>query len=506
MAATSTRDDARSGAPYVLAIDAGTTGVTAIAFDLTLRPVARAYAEFAQGFPSPGLVEHRAEDILEAVDSTVARAVAEAGGPPCAVGITNQRETLFALSRSTGRALTPGIVWQDRRTASRCVELREAGHAQEVAARTGLVIDPYFSATKAEWMLRNVPAVRAAADGGDLGFLTVDGLVVHHLTRGERWVTDPTNASRTMLFDIDARAYAPSLLELFGVEEGCMPEVVPSGGVFGDAHLPGVEGTVPIRGVLGDQQSALFGQGCFAPGAMKTTYGTGCFLLLNTGARRVDSGAGLLTTLAVDGEGAPCYALEGSAFAGGTVVQWLRDELGIIEDAAQSEELARSVPDTGGVVLAPAFAGLGAPHWDPDARAALLGLTRGSSRAHIARAALEAIAHQCADLVDALREDSGEAVAEMLVDGGAARNDLLMQRQADFAGLRVVRPGEVEATARGAAAMAAIGAGLMEPADVAAALAAESRTFEPDGAGVAAERDRWRDAIARVRSAPPARG
>ena len=260
--------------------------------------------------------------------------------------------------------------------------------------------------------------------------------------------------------------------------------------------------TVPIRGVLGDQQAALFGQGCFEPGAMKTTYGTGCFLLLNTGTRRVDSKAGLLTTLAVDGLGEPCFALEGSAFAGGTVVQWLRDELGIIDDAAASEELARSVPDTGGVVLVPAFAGLGAPHWDPGARAALLGLTRGSSRAHIARAALEAIAHQCADLVEALREDSGESVARMLVDGGAARNDLLMQRQADFAALRVVRPGEVEATARGAAAIAAVGAGLIDAPGLSRVLAAESRVFEPDANGVGVERTRWRDAIARVRSGP----
>ncbi|MEC8496236.1 MAG: FGGY-family carbohydrate kinase, partial [Planctomycetota bacterium] len=273
-----------------------------------------------------------------------------------------------------------------------------------------------------------------------------------------------------------------------------------SGGAFGEAHLPGAAGTVPIRGVLGDQQAALFGQGCFEPGAMKTTYGTGCFLLLNTGARRVSSRAGLLTTLAVDGRGEPCFALEGSAFAGGTVVQWLRDELGIIDDAADSEELARSVPDTGGVVLVPAFSGLGAPHWDPDARAALLGLTRGSSRAHVARAALEAIAHQCADLVEALRGDSGESVVQMLVDGGAARNDLLMQRQADFAALRVVRPGEVEATARGAAAMAAVGAGLLDAAGLVRALEAESRTFEPDVDGVAEERARWQDAIARVRT------
>lgn len=493
---------AHASSPLVLAIDAGTTGVTAIVFDLELRPVSRAYAEFPQSFPSPGRVEHRAEDILSAVDDTVGRALEGAGGAPVAVGITNQRETLFALSAATGRALAPGIVWQDRRTAARCAELREAGHSAEVAARTGLVIDPYFSATKAEWLIANDEGVRAAADAGDLRFLTVDGLIVHHLTRGERWVTDPTNASRTMLFDIGARSYAPSLLELFGVEEACLPEVVPSGGAFGEAHLLGAAGTVPIHGVLGDQQAALFGQGCFEPGAMKTTYGTGCFLLLNTGARRVDSSAGLLTTLAVDGRGEPCFALEGSAFAGGTVVQWLRDELGIIDDAAASEELARSVPDTGGVVLVPAFAGLGAPHWDPGARAALLGLTRGSSRAHIARAALEAIAHQCADLVEALREDSGESVARMLVDGGAARNDLLMQRQADFAALRVVRPGEVEATARGAAAIAAVGAGLIDAPGLSRVLAAESRVFEPDANGVGVERTRWRDAIARVRSGP----
>ena len=286
---------AHASSPLVLAIDAGTTGVTAIVFDLELRPVSRAYAEFPQGFPSPGRVEHRAEDILAAVDDTVGRALDGAGRAPVAVGVTNQRETLFALSAATGKALAPGIVWQDRRTAARCAELREAGHSAEVAARTGLVIDPYFSATKAEWLIANDEDVRAAADAGDLRFLTVDGLIVHHLTRGERWVTDPTNACRTMLFDIGARSYAPSLLELFGVEEACLPEVVPSGGAFGEAHLPGAAGRVPIQGVLGDQQAALFGQGCFEPGAMKTTYGTGCFLLLNTGARRGDSSAGLLT-------------------------------------------------------------------------------------------------------------------------------------------------------------------------------------------------------------------
>ncbi|MEM6674248.1 MAG: glycerol kinase GlpK [Planctomycetota bacterium] len=485
--------------PTVLAIDAGTTGVTAIAYDLALQPVAHAYAEFAQHFPAPGLVEHDAAEILEAVDRVTASVVASTGTPR-AVGITNQRETVFALERSTGSALARGIVWQDRRTAARCRELTEIGHGELVRERTGLVLDPYFSGTKIEWLLANDAAVAAAAKRDDLVFVTVDALLVHHLTRGERVATDPTNASRTMLFDIEKRAYDDELMGLFGVGRQALAEVVESAGDFGLAHLAGADETVPIRGILGDQQAALYGQGCWEAGTSKNTYGTGCFVMLNTGADRARSRTGLITTLAADRAGHPCFALEGSAFAGGTVVQWLRDQLGVLENASDSEAIARSVDDAAGVVLVPAFAGLGAPYWDPDARAALFGMTRGTTRAHIVRAGLDAIAFQCTDLIRAVREDSGLDVLELLVDGGAAANDYLMQRQADLADVRVVRPASVETTARGAAAIAAVGAGLID--DPGAVLGGSTTTFEPHDDDEARERDMgtWHDAVRRVRT------
>ncbi len=496
----------------VLAIDAGTTGVTAIAFDQGLRPVARAYAEFPQGFPRPGWVEHDATAILQAVDLVTGRVLAQLGKAPAAVGITNQRETVFALDTSSGQALAPGLVWQDRRTAERCGELREQGLGPMVRERTGLVLDPYFSGTKIEWLLRNAPGVRAAVDQGRCAFVTVDALIVHHLTRGQALATDPTNASRTMLFDIERRDYCDELLEVFGVRRESLSPVLPSAGPFGTAELAGPSGpvSVPITGLLGDQQAALFGQGCTGAGDLKTTYGTGCFLLLNTGDSRVSSTAGLLTTLAADEHGGAAFALEGSAFAGGSIIQWMRDELGLLRDASDSEAMAHSVQDTGGVVLVPAFSGLGAPYWDAEARAAIFGMTRGTNAAHIVRAGLDAIAHQCTDLVEALRADSGLAVRAMRVDGGAANNKYLMQRQADLAGLVVERPSEVEATARGAAAIAALGAGLLDGAAIRSALIEECETFQPiprgaDGAApedVAAVRALWKDAIARTRSRP----
>ena len=487
--------------PTILAIDAGTTGVLALAFDDQLQPVAQAYEEFPQHFPFPGAVEHDAGEILGAVDRVVGAVVA-AVGAPATIGITNQRETIFALDARTGEPLARGIVWQDRRTAERCRELKQEGLEELVRSRTGLVLDPYFSATKMEWLLRNDPAVAAAAGRGDLRFATVDSLIVSHLTGGERLATDPTNASRTMLLDIERREYCDDLLGVFGVERAMLPEVVRSSGDFGAANLGGVD--VPIRGVLGDQQAALFGQGCWGAGTSKITYGTGCFLLLNTGARRAASGAGLLTTLAADGAGAPCFALEGSAFAGGSVVQWLRDGLGVIDDAAESEAVARSVEDTGGVTLVPAFAGLGAPHWDPDARAAILGMTRGTTRAHVVRAGLDAIAFQCADLVEALRADTDLPVDRILVDGGAAANDLLMQRQADLAAARIERPSEVQTTARGAAAMAALGAGLVDDLASTAAFGADHEAFEPalPEADRAAEVAAWAAAVERVKTRP----
>ena len=423
-------------------------------------------------------------------------------GEAVAIGITNQRETVFPKDPAIDECLRPGIVWQDRRTAERCRELKEAGHAGLVAERTGLLLDPYFSATKIEWMLEHHPQMRERAEGGGVLFCTVDALIVDHLTEQEVCATDPTNASRTMLYDIQRRDWDPELLELFGLRREWLPEVRPSAGDFGTTSKYLFEREIPIRGVAGDQQAALFGQGCTEPGGFKSTYGTGCFLVLNTGAERVTSERGLLTTLAVAADGSPCYALEGSVFVGGAVIQWLRDELGLFADAAESEALAAQVPDTGGVVLVPAFTGLGAPYWDADARGAILGLTRGTGRAHLARAALEAIAFQNAELVELLRQESGLAVEALLADGGAARNDLLMQLQADFAGLVVVRPSEVEATARGAAALAGLGSGAITDPGGTAGVGGEAKRFPP-ALGDEERRSRlteWRAAVARVLS------
>lgn len=498
---------------YVLSIDAGTTGMTAMAFDLDMRPVARAYREFPQHFPQPGHVEHLAHEILGALDQTMGDVLAELGRAPSAIGITNQRETVFALDLESGQALAPGLVWQDRRTAERCRELKESGHEDRVTEKSGLVLDPYFSASKMEWLLQNSTEVQAAAARKTLRFATVDALIVHHLTEGERLVTEATNASRTMLVDLSSPLeYDDELLGLFGLERWMLPEILPSAAGFGEVRIQGgrlgcADGpdgemccTVPISGVLGDQQAALYGQGCWDPGTLKNTYGTGCFLLLNTGAKRVRSKAGLLTTIAADRWGQPVFALEGSSFAGGTVIQWMRDQLGLFSQAEESEGLARSVEDTGGVVLVPAFAGLGSPHWDPDARAALFGMTRGTGRAHIARAGLDAIAFQCADLIDAMRSDSGVEIAELLVDGGAAANGYLMQRQADLAALTVERPADLDSTARGAAALAAVGAGLIDdPAEAGAFRDAKER-FAPaeSSAALAADKRRWADAVQRV--------
>ncbi|MEO0649209.1 MAG: FGGY-family carbohydrate kinase, partial [Planctomycetota bacterium] len=360
--------------------------------------------------------------------------------------------------------------------------------------------DPYFSGTKIQWMLENHPGLGAQAARGEVLFATVDALVVHHLTSGTVRATDPTNASRTLLFDIDRRRWDDDLAGLFGVDLGCLPEVRPSVGDFGVATHAALGRAVPIRGVAGDQQAALVGQNGFAPGSFKNTYGTGCFSLVNTGAQRRDSDGGLLTTLAVGPDGGACYALEGSIFMAGAVVQWLRDQLGILPDAAASEAVARSVEDTGGVVLVPAFTGLGAPHWDPDARAAIHGMSRGTTGAHLVRAALEGIAFQNADLIELLRADSGLPLTEMRVDGGAAANDLLLQLQADLAGVRVLRPTEIEATARGAAILAGLGAGVWEGSDSVPTL--DDEAFEPaigaDERG--ARRELWLDAVQRTRS------
>ncbi len=488
----------------LLALDAGTTGVTGVIYDVEMRSRLRAYREFPQSFPEPGWVEHDANDILAAVDAVLAELLqSPQGANVVAIGITNQRETVFALDLESGQAIRPGIVWQDRRTADRCEELRDSEAADRIRSLTGLVIDPYFSATKIEWMLAHDSSLRERAAAGWIRFCTVDTLVIHHLTGGGEVVTDPTNASRTMLFDLDRRAWDEGLCELFGVRRDWLAEVRPSAGDFGETSAEVVGRKLPIRGVAGDQQAALFGQGCVDAGALKCTFGTGCFLLLHTGAERVESRRGLLTTLAVAGDGSSAFALEGSIFVAGAALQWLRDGLQLIETASESEQLARSVADTGGVFLIPAFAGLGAPYWDAGARGALLGLTRGTQRAHVARAALEAIAFQNADLIEVLREESGLGVQSLLVDGGASANDLLMELQASFAQVCVSRPRQVEATARGAALLAGIGVGLIRDPSSPLEMREPAQSFEPAlRESEAAQRlVEWRAAVQRVRSA-----
>ena len=488
----------------LIAIDAGTTGVTALLFDAELRVLGRAYREFEQRFPRPGWVEHSADAILGAVDAVLAEVLAHPRAEDvAALGITNQRETVFALERRSSRALLPGIVWQDRRTEARCAELREAGRASWIRARTGLLLDPYFSATKIEWLLAHEAELARRARAGEVVFATVDTLILAHLTRGEVLATEPTNASRTMLYDVAQRRWDAELGALFGVDADWLPEVRASTGPFGSTHEERAGGRrIPIHALVGDQQSALFGQGCFEPGTLKATYGTGSFLLLNTGPERVDSERGLLTTLAVGRRGETVFALEGSVFICGALVQWLRDQLGLIERSSEIEALARSVADSAGVFIVPAFAGLGAPYWDAGARGAILGLTRGSSRGHLARAALEAMALQNAELIELLRRESGQPIDTLLADGGAAANDLLMQLQADLAGVRVLRPANVEATARGAALLAGLGVGLWSDPGAPAGLRDELRAFEP----ATKQKERrsrlgaWRRAVRRVRT------
>ena len=488
----------------LLAVDAGTTGVTALLIDAGLGVVAREYAEFPQHYPHPGWVEHDATELLGALDAVVGAALArpEAAGVR-AIGGTNQRETGFPLERASGRALGRGIVWQDRRTSERCAELRAEGLGALVRRRTGLLLDPYFSATKIEWMLRTDGALHDRARAGEVVFGTVDTLVIAHLSGGTTFVTDQTNAARTMLYDIDARRFDAELCARLGIEVDWLPTVIGSTGAFATTHPDRTGGrALPVHGVAGDQQAALFGQGCFDAGSFKATYGTGAFLLLNTGEERVDSDSGLVTTLAVGRDGEPCYAMEGSVFVCGAAVQFLRDQLGLIESAREVEALARSVDDAAGVVFVPAFTGLGAPYWDADARGALLGLTRGTTRAHIARATLEAMAFQNAELIDLFRAESGLAIESVLADGGAAANDLLLALQADLAGAEVRRPPSVEATARGAALLAGLGIGLWEDPGEARELAATPDTFRPgpEADSRAVRLAEWRRAVARVRS------
>jgi len=490
--------------PYILALDQGTTSSRAIVFDERGTIRALAQKEFAQLFPRAGWVEHDPQEIWASQIGVAVEALGRAGIAPAdvaAIGITNQRETTIVWDRETGEPVHHAIVWQDRRTAEFCEQLKADGASPLIQRKTGLLIDAYFSASKIRWILDQVPGARKRAEAGQLAFGTVDSWLIWKLTHGQVHATDVSNASRTMLFDIHRLTWDAELLDLFGVPQSMLPAVQASSGRFGDVATALGLGSVPIAGVAGDQQAALFGQMCRRTGMSKNTYGTGCFLLQNIGASATPSRHQLVTTVAWKIDGRVEYALEGSVFIGGAVVQWLRDGLGLIRNAADVEPLALSVPDSGGVLLVPAFAGLGAPHWDPFARGTLVGITRGTTAAHVARAALESIALQVADLLDAMSADCGIAASELRADGGAAANDTLMQIQADLLGVPVVRPAVTETTALGAAYLAGLGAGVWRSADDLVGQWRVDRRFEPrmPRADAARLRSRWADAVERAK-------
>lgn len=491
--------------PYILALDQGTTSSRAIVFaaDGSIQSVAQ--KEFQQIFPRAGWVEHDPDEIWASQMGVAIEALGRAklsARDIAALGITNQRETTIVWDRQTGEPIHNAIVWQDRRTADFCEQLKADGVGPMVQQKTGLLIDAYFSASKVRWILDNTPGARDKASAGQLAFGTVDTWLIWKLTGGAEHVTDVTNASRTMLFNIHTLAWDQELLALFGVPSSMLPAVRASSGLYGLTSTSLGLGQVPIAGVAGDQQSALFGQMCSRPGMSKNTYGTGCFLLQNVGTTPTASHNNLVTTVAWQIGGRTEYALEGSVFIGGAVVQWLRDGLGLIRTAAEVESLALSVPDNGGVYLVPAFAGLGAPHWDPFARGTMVGLTRGSTSGHIARAALESIAFQVADLLDAMGADCGIAATELRVDGGAATNNTLMQIQADLLGVPVVRPAVTETTALGAAYLAGLGVGFWTSADDLVGQWQVDRRFEPQMSRTAAQalRERWSAAVERSKA------
>ncbi|HEX6616818.1 MAG TPA: glycerol kinase GlpK [Gemmatimonadales bacterium] len=445
--------------PSILALDQGTTGSTALLVHQDGTILGRGYREFTQHYPQPGWVEHDAEEIVRVSLEAMREALGSARERPDGIGITNQRETVVLWDRRTLEPVTRAIVWQDRRTSDRCRELRESGTEALLRERTGLVADPYFSATKLEWLLRD-PALRRRAGNGELAAGTVESWLVARLSQGAAHITDHTNASRTLLYDLARREWDPELLGLFGIPRELLPEIVPSTGTVAET-APGLLGlSLPIAGLAGDQQAALFGQGCFTDGLAKNTYGTGAFLLVHTGDRLPIPGEGVLATAACGPGGEPAYALEGSVFIAGAAVQWLRDGLGLIQTAAETEALARSVPDSGGVHFVPAFVGLGTPHWESEARGTITGLTRGTSRAHLVRAALEAMAFSSAELLAAMEASGRVEVPVLRVDGGAAANDWLMQFQADVLGIPVERPDTVETTALGAAGLAGLALGV----------------------------------------------
>jgi glycerol kinase len=490
---------------YILALDQGTTSSRAILFDESGAIAAVAQHEFQQFYPQPGWVEHDPTEILTSQLACAIEVLGKADARPrdvAAIGITNQRETVIVWDRGTGKAIHPAIVWQDRRTAAQCGILEESGAGEEVSSKTGLVLDPYFSATKVRWLLDNVPGARAKADRGELAFGTVDSWLIWHLTSGARHVTDVTNASRTLLYNIVKGEWDAEMLRLFDVPESLLPEVVWSSERVGVVTTTLGLGGVEISGIAGDQQAALFGQLCWSAGEAKNTYGTGCFLLQNVGTEFVRSKHKLITTIAASAQKRLEYALEGSIFIGGAVVQWLRDNLKLIGTSADVEQLAASVPDAGGVVFVPAFVGLGAPHWDPHAGALLIGLRRDTQPGHIARAALESIAFQVADVLEAVHSETGTPLGALRVDGGAAVNDLLMQFQSDVLGVPVVRPLVTETTALGAAYLAGLAKGFWaSPNELRAKRQGDVR-FEPrmDGVERAQRRGRWRRALERSRN------
>jgi glycerol kinase len=491
---------------FLLSIDQGTTGSTALLLSPDGRILGRANREFPQHFPKPGWVEHDLDEIWQSVGEAVGGAIEEAGVNPSqclGIGITNQRETTVLWDRKTGRAVHRAIVWQDRRTADRCQELKDEGKEPLFRERTGLVLDPYLAGTKLEWLLDHVDGARKRAEKGELAFGTIDSWLVYRLSGGKVHVTDASNASRTLLYDISDQRWDEELAAVLRVPMGLLPEVRSCSEVYAHTSgVPGVPDGIPIAGMAGDQQAALFGQTCFNVGDAKCTYGTGAFLLTNTGSEVVHSNNGLLTTIAWRIGDETVYALEGSAFIAGAAVQWLRDGLGLISSSSEIEAKAREVDESGDVVFVPALAGLGAPHWDPHARGLIYGLTRDTTAAHLARATLEGIAFQIVDLVDAMQADAGRPITRLRVDGGAARNDLLMQFQADMLGVTIDRPESVETTALGAAYLAGMAVGVFDGLDSVVDAYRIERSFEPQV--TQGERNghlkRWRDAVRRARS------
>ncbi len=490
---------------YIMAIDEGTTGTRVLIVDKEARIVASAYSEFPQIYPQPGWVEHNAEIIWATTLEQMKEALNEANIKARqieGIGITNQRETCLLWDRKTLQPVHHAIVWQCRRSAGICEQIKADGHAELFKEKTGLVVDAYFSGTKIKWLFDNNPKLLERAKAGKLAFGTIDTWLIAKLSKGKVHVTDHTNASRTLMYNIHDKCWDDELLDILGIPKEILPEVVDSAGIAGHADASVLGAKIPIAGIAGDQQAALFGQGCFEPGQAKNSYGTGCFLLRNIGKNKVDPKGGLLLTLACDAEGKPCYALEGSVFMAGAIIQWLRDGLGIITNAKETDMIAKSVKDSGGVYMVPAFAGLGAPYWDMHARGAIQGLTRSSTRAHIVRAALEGIAYQVKDLMGAFLDTTGRACTELRVDGGVCRNDFLMQFQADILGFAVDRAEQIESTGVGAAFLAGIATGFWQPGEEISNLRRSAKHFNPTIGE--AERsslyDGWGKAVRRVKS------